>query len=145
MKTSPSGFIAGTLILLADETERKIEDIHPGDQVLCFDDKGRIRRSRVVGIESQDTREYFILDFGFSGSERLRCAREQVIQTAAGPVACGKIFEGAYIKEYRDGWHEREVKVKSRVQCGHTVKVFTLEVAEYQTFFANRKGVKGAV
>lgn len=129
-------FPGGTPVLLADETEKPIEKIKIGDLVLCFDDNGDIYRSRVKQLFEHEVREYFILDFGF---EQLKVTGEHRLFTDKGWVAVNDIFEGCYIKEYRNGWHEREVRTKSRVKCGAPVKVYNFEVAQYHTYFAGRK------
>lgn len=134
-------FLGDTLILLADETEKRIDKIAPGEIVLCFDEHGDIYRGRVTKVFVEEVREYFVLDFGF---EKLSAAGRQRLWTDHGWETVEKILEGCYIKEYRNGWHERAVRYKSRVRCARPVKMYSLEITGRHTYFAGRKAAHNA-
>jgi hypothetical protein len=132
-------FRAGTLVLLADESEKRIELLKPGDRILSFDDHGDIYRTRVVRLETVELREYCILDFGF---ERLCLSAGQSVWSDSGWRTADTFDEGEFIREYRLGWHERAVKIRSRVRCGHPATFYSVQLAQFGRFFAGRKAVK---
>jgi hypothetical protein len=64
-------FPAGTPILLSDGTEKPIEDIRPGDQVLAFDDaaepgRGALQPREVVRLFGGITQDWIRIDFPIS-------------------------------------------------------------------------------
>lgn len=122
-------FLAGTQILLADNSSKPIENIKIGDEILTFkgDNNFNYASAFVQGISEHDVKSYLIIN------DALRLTPEHKIYLNGNWQFAGLAKIGDELKDYQG--NNIFVKKISGVNQPHT-KVYNIVVSQYHTYFA---------
>jgi len=125
-------FAAGTLVLLADGTTKRIEDILPGELVLAASDRdpeGRIEAKPVVEIYHNKPRR--ILELEVDGQVIRTTENHPIYARSRGWVKAGDLTPGDALRTNAGRW----VELSAARLNGHIEPVFNLQIAGHHTYF----------
>ncbi|MCD6299582.1 MAG: PKD domain-containing protein [Dehalococcoidales bacterium] len=125
-------FLAGTKVLMADETYRNIEEIKVGDMVKSYDENtGKTVNARVTMTfhhSKEEMAPYYLVI-----NNLLRVTPEHLIYVNGNWTKADDIKVGDILQTF-DG---EQVTVYSIYKVYQRLKTFNLEVEKYHTFYAN--------
>lgn len=131
-------FAGDTLIRMGDGSEKRIDEIKTGDEVLAFDENTMEIASKAVTevFEHEDCTEYFVFDYG----RRLVVTPEHLIFDAEAK----RLFRAASTFNlshsfaiYENGsWQSAQITRAKWCAGRNPQAVYNLEVADFHTFFA---------
>ena len=125
-------FLAGTKVLMADETYRNIEEIKVGDMVRSYDENtGKTVNARVTMTfhhSKEEMAPYYLVI-----NNLLRVTPEHLIYVNGNWTKADDIKVGDRLQTF-DG---EQVTVYSIFKVYQRMKTFNLEVEKYHTFYAN--------
>ena len=134
-------FAAGTPVVMADDSRRRIEDVRPGHMLLSLvgpdDEESSVRVESVSRAYVQDTVLLFV-----SSGEVLRASPSQPIVTMAGPVLAAQLADNARVYASRKRRHngQRDVAtIIARLQEGESQEVFSLHLENQTHFFVGER------
>lgn len=127
-------FLPDTFILKSDNSKVKLSDIKEGDELLSFDEKGNILKSKVREIIKLRTNEYFELK---TENITLKATREHPFYVGDGIFKTLESLKvGDYIYYY-NGSSVSKTKIISIEKKNEDVDIYNLRVDKPNTFFAN--------
>lgn len=127
-------FLPDTFILKSDNSKVKLSDIKEGDELLSFDEKGNILKSKVREIIKLRTNEYFELK---TENITLKATREHPFYVGDGIFkTLENLKVGDYIYYY-NGSSVSKTKIISIEKKNEDVDIYNLRVDKPNTFFAN--------
>jgi predicted lipid-binding transport protein (Tim44 family) len=131
-------FLAGTSVLLADGSEKPIQELSPGQAVLAVGDDGRLVHATLLKVFVHQEDAYLKVRVG---QDWLCVTREHPFLAADGSFkAIGEWKPGDLATVCRDGVLTRE-PVAQITQVPGLVKVFNLSVDGPNTYFAGHVAV----
>lgn len=94
-------FVAGTPILMYDNTEKPVEKMRVGDEVVSFDEKKKeLTKGEVVATSKRDSP---VVKVSFKNGKFLICTPEHPFYTRQGWVEASKLVRGDKVFEL-DAW-----------------------------------------
>ena len=125
-------FLGGTLILMADLSEKPIEDVEPGDLVRSYDDESGEMTTTIIQntFHHASTPSYLIIN---EESENLRLTPNHPMYVDGNWVDAGDIVPGDLLMDSSGS----AVRVRTIDRVIADVPVYNLEVSGPHTYFAN--------
>lgn len=129
-------FIDGTLVLMADWTEKPIEQITTRDYVMAWNHAGRILPGKVIDVMQKEMpahRDLMLSDDRVGVTET-----HPFLPDFERKMAVKDMEPGQKLRAYKKGWHF--VEVVSAENILGPVKVNNLEVAVWHSYFVRQNG-----
>lgn len=125
--STPSCFLSGTPILLADGSVKPIENIKVGDLVMAFDeDTNEYKQDKVKETYKHKTDNYLIIN-GY-----LKITKNHPVYSNGQWIEIGKLK----IKDKLFNFKAEPETITSIKEINQEVTVYNLEVSHYQTYIA---------
>lgn len=123
-------FLKGTKILTPDG-EKNIEKIMVGDEVICFDDKGKLHVSEVESINSHQNAEVFEYSV-WNGDSLFATPNHWVLTSENTFIEIGKINEMLTLVDVKGG-----LRPMTKINYFGKATVYNFIVKDYHTYIAN--------
>ncbi|MBM3247851.1 MAG: hypothetical protein FJZ10_00275 [Candidatus Omnitrophica bacterium] len=126
---NPTCFLAGTPILMADGSNKNIEDIKIGDKILAFDEKtNSLKEDKVSKFLEHDSKEYLVIN------DDLKVTANHPIYQAGEWIEIGKLKVGDKLLNFEG----KPEEIKSIKLVKEPVKVYNFYVNPFHTYIAGR-------